>query len=131
MTAVEIPEAPVSPQEETLGAHWRAYVTRIRGGDLGSLPAILALIITIIVFGILRPNFFSDRNFANLFQQGAAITLIVRNGTSFVPEGSTRLQAEDKLLVVTTSEARAEAERRLRAISRRGKLAGWYGERGD
>lgn len=63
--------------------------------------------------------------------QGAAITLVVRDGASFVPESSTRLQAGDKLLVVTTLEARAEAERRLRAVSRRGKLAGWYGERGD
>jgi cell volume regulation protein A len=63
--------------------------------------------------------------------QGAAVTLVVREGKSFVPEPSTRLQAGDKLLVVTTSEARAAAEQRLRAISRRGKLAGWYGERGD
>jgi cell volume regulation protein A len=62
---------------------------------------------------------------------GAAITLVVRDGTSFVPEPSTRLQAGDELLVVTTSDARAPAERRLRAISRRGKLAGWYGEQGD
>jgi cell volume regulation protein A len=57
--------------------------------------------------------------------------MVVRDGKSFVPEGSTRLQAGDKLLVVTTSDARAEAERRLRAVSRRGKLAGWYGEQGD
>jgi NhaP-type Na+/H+ and K+/H+ antiporter len=63
--------------------------------------------------------------------QGAAITLVVRGGKSFVPEPSTRLQAGDKLLVVTTSDARTVAERRLRAVSRRGKLAGWYGERGD
>jgi cell volume regulation protein A len=63
--------------------------------------------------------------------QGAQITMVVRDGKSFVPEGSTRLQAGDKLLVVSTSDARAEAERRLRAVSRRGKLAGWYGEQGD
>ncbi len=63
--------------------------------------------------------------------QGAAITLVVRDGRSFVPEPSTRLQGGDKLLVVTTSDARTTAERRLRAVSRRGKLAGWYGERGD
>jgi NhaP-type Na+/H+ and K+/H+ antiporter len=62
---------------------------------------------------------------------GAAITLVVRDGQSFVPEPSTRLQAGDELLVVTTSDARADAERRLRAVSRRGKLAGWYGEHGD
>ena len=62
---------------------------------------------------------------------GALITLVVREGSSFVPEPSTRLQAGDELLVVTTSAARTTAERRLRAISRRGKLAGWYGERGE
>jgi NhaP-type Na+/H+ and K+/H+ antiporter len=62
---------------------------------------------------------------------GAVITLVVRDGRSFVPEPSTRLLAGDKLLLVATSDARAPAERRLRAISRRGKLAGWYGERGD
>jgi cell volume regulation protein A len=62
---------------------------------------------------------------------GASITLVVRDGKSFVPEASTRLQAGDELLVVTTSDARAPAERRLRAISRRGKLAGWYGEQGQ
>ena len=63
--------------------------------------------------------------------QGAAITLIVREGESFVPEPSTALEAGDDLLVVTTSASRAAAERRLRAVSRRGKLAGWYGERGE
>ncbi|GAB2806167.1 potassium/proton antiporter [Actinoallomurus bryophytorum] len=63
--------------------------------------------------------------------QGAAIMLVVRDGKSFVPGPSTRLQARDKLLVVTTSDVRGVTERRLRAVSRRGKLAGWYGERGD
>jgi cell volume regulation protein A len=62
---------------------------------------------------------------------GAQITLVVRAGLSFVPEPTTRLQAGDELLVVTTNTARPVAERRLRAISRRGKLAGWYGERGE
>jgi potassium/hydrogen antiporter len=61
----------------------------------------------------------------------AAITMIVREGHSFVPEDSTRLRAEDQLLVVTTAALRESVERRLRAVSRRGKLAGWYGERGQ
>lgn len=62
---------------------------------------------------------------------GAAITLVVRDGESFVPGPTTRLRAGDTLLVVTTSAARPAAERRLRAVSRRGKLAGWYGELGE
>ena len=61
----------------------------------------------------------------------AAVTMVVRDGRSFVPEGSTRLRAEDQLLVVTTAAYRQTVERRLRAVSRRGKLAGWYGERGE
>ncbi|MFC4536576.1 potassium/proton antiporter [Sphaerisporangium dianthi] len=61
----------------------------------------------------------------------AAVTMVVREGRSFVPEGSTRLRAEDQLLVVTTAACRKTVERRLRAVSRRGKLAGWYGERGE
>lgn len=60
----------------------------------------------------------------------AAVTLIVREGRSFVPGESTRLRAGDHLLVVTTAAYREAVERRLRAVSRRGKLAGWYGERG-
>lgn len=61
---------------------------------------------------------------------GASVTLIVRNGTSFVPEPTTPLQAGDTLLVVTTDAVREATERRLRAVSRKGKLAGWFGETG-
>ncbi|MEV4382205.1 potassium/proton antiporter [Streptosporangium sp. NPDC049644] len=60
----------------------------------------------------------------------AQVTLIVREGRTFVPTDSTRLRVEDQLLVVTTAACRDTVERRMRAISRRGKLAGWYGERG-
>ncbi|MFI6534875.1 potassium/proton antiporter [Nonomuraea sp. NPDC050547] len=61
---------------------------------------------------------------------GANVTLIVREGRSFVPATTTRIRAEDQLLVVTTASCREQVELRLRAVSRRGKLAGWYGERG-
>jgi cell volume regulation protein A len=60
----------------------------------------------------------------------AAVTMVVRDGRSFVPEVATRIRAGDQLLVVTTAACRETVERRLRAVSRRGKLAGWYGEQG-
>ncbi|MER5628657.1 potassium/proton antiporter [Streptosporangium sp. NPDC002544] len=60
----------------------------------------------------------------------AQVTLIVREGRTFVPTDSTRIKVEDQLLVVTTAACRDTVERRMRAISRKGKLAGWYGERG-
>ncbi|WP_312881381.1 potassium/proton antiporter [Actinomadura alba] len=62
---------------------------------------------------------------------GASITLIVRDGQSFVPGPTDEIRGGDVLLVVATAAARDEAERRLRAISRRGKLAGWFGETGE
>jgi potassium/hydrogen antiporter len=63
--------------------------------------------------------------------RGAAVTLVVRDGVSFVPTDETQLRRGDSLLIVTTASARVEAERRLRAVSRRGKLAAWYGDRGE
>jgi cell volume regulation protein A len=60
----------------------------------------------------------------------ANVALIVRGGTGFVPAPTTTLQAGDRLLIVATAAAREEAERRLRAVSRAGKLAGWFGEHG-
>ncbi|MEU8379019.1 potassium/proton antiporter [Streptosporangium sp. NPDC048865] len=60
----------------------------------------------------------------------AQVTLIVRDGRTFVPTDSTRIRVDDQLLVVTTAACRDTVERRMRAISRKGKLAGWFGERG-
>jgi cell volume regulation protein A len=61
---------------------------------------------------------------------GAVVTLVLRDGTGFVPAPDTRLRTGDALLIVTTAGARDAAERRLRAVSRRGRLARWYGEDG-
>jgi cell volume regulation protein A len=61
---------------------------------------------------------------------GAVVTLVVRDGAGFVPGPDTRLRTGDGLLIVTTAGARDEAERRLRAVSRRGRLARWFGEDG-
>jgi D-xylose transport system permease protein len=60
----------------TLGDHARDYWGRIRGGDMGGLPAILGLVVLCIIFGSLRPRFLSAGNFANLFTQGAQVTII-------------------------------------------------------
>ena len=60
----------------TVGEHFRAYLARVRGGDMGSLPAVLGLLALCVVFAVLRPNFLTAGNFANLFTQGAAVTLI-------------------------------------------------------
>ncbi|MEU1920555.1 potassium/proton antiporter [Streptomyces albogriseolus] len=58
------------------------------------------------------------------------VTLIVREGATLVPDRDTVLRAGDELLLIATPETREDAERRLRAIGRRGKLARWLGEIG-
>jgi cell volume regulation protein A len=61
---------------------------------------------------------------------GAAVTLVLRDGAGFVPAPDTRLRTGDSLLIVATVDVRDIAERRLRAVSRRGRLARWFGEEG-
>ncbi|MCO7221581.1 potassium/proton antiporter [Klenkia sp. PcliD-1-E] len=60
----------------------------------------------------------------------AAVVLVVRDGTPFVPDADTRLMRGDQALLVSARGSRAEAERRLRAVSRAGRLATWRGETG-
>ncbi|WP_370894545.1 potassium/proton antiporter [Janibacter sp. GXQ6167] len=57
--------------------------------------------------------------------KGSNVTLIVRDGSSFVPSPRTPLRAGDQMLIVTTAEARDKVERRIRSVSRYGRLAGW------
>jgi potassium/hydrogen antiporter len=61
---------------------------------------------------------------------GAVVTLVLRDGAGFVPIPETRLKTNDSLLIVATEEVRDAAELRLRAVSRRGRLARWFAEHG-
>ncbi|MFD6150989.1 potassium/proton antiporter [Streptomyces sp. NPDC060243] len=63
--------------------------------------------------------------------KGSAVTLVVREGTSFVPTPTTTLRRGDELLVVATDPVREAAEDRLRAVAHGGKLAGWLGHEDD
>lgn len=78
MTATTAP-APAKPaaEDETLGSAVRGYVSRVRGGDVGSLPAVLGLVVLVVFFSILEPDTFaSNLNFANLLVQAAPVTFI-------------------------------------------------------
>ncbi|GAA4727666.1 potassium/proton antiporter [Pedococcus ginsenosidimutans] len=57
--------------------------------------------------------------------QGANVTLVVRGGRGFVPEPNTVVRRGDQLLIVATADVRAKAEKRVREVSRSGRLAGW------
>ncbi|MFC4586947.1 sugar ABC transporter permease [Sphaerisporangium corydalis] len=76
MSTTMLPGQEAAAQSPGIGGNIRSYVARVRGGDMGALPAILGLIVLCTTFAILRPVFLSAINFANLFTQGAAISLI-------------------------------------------------------
>ncbi len=60
------------------------YFRRVKGGDVGSLPAVLGLIVLVAIFSILQGStFFTALNFANLLNQGTAI-IVLAMGLVFV-----------------------------------------------
>ena len=56
---------------------------------------------------------------------GANVSLVVREGRSFVPRDNDVLRHGDQLLVVAPSAVRERTESRLYAVSRAGRLADW------
>lgn len=57
--------------------------------------------------------------------KGVSVSLIVRDDSSFTPDGRTTLRKGDDLLIVTPRGERDTTERRLQAVSRGGRLATW------
>ncbi|WP_030454358.1 sugar ABC transporter permease [Herbidospora cretacea] len=76
MTTTTAPEEKAVAPSAGLNQQVRDYVERVRGGELGALPAVIGLIVLCTVFAILSPVFLSPVNFANLFTQGAGVTVI-------------------------------------------------------
>ena len=56
---------------------------------------------------------------------GTSVSLVVRGEMSFTPDRQTSLRRGDDVLIVTPRADRDRTERRLQAVSRRGRLAGW------
>jgi cell volume regulation protein A len=59
--------------------------------------------------------------------KGASVSLVVREGSTFVPQLRTVLRHGDELLVVTPRKLREKTEDRLRSVSLSGRLAQWLG----
>ncbi|MFF0308284.1 sugar ABC transporter permease [Streptosporangium sp. NPDC004379] len=68
--------SPRASEAPTISGSVRGYAERVRGGDMGALPAVFGLVVLCTVFSILRPVFLTPGNFANLLTQGAATTVI-------------------------------------------------------
>jgi D-xylose transport system permease protein len=78
------PSTAAPGQQGTLGGIFRDYIAKVRGGDIGSLPAILGLLVLVVVFSVLRPDTFTTKlNVANLVNQSSAI-IVLAMGLVFV-----------------------------------------------
>jgi D-xylose transport system permease protein len=67
----------------TLKGAMRDYWSRIKAGDIGSLPAVLGLVVLCIAFGSMSNVFLTPGNFANLLTQAAAV-IVIAMGLVFV-----------------------------------------------
>lgn len=62
--------------DEGLGGALRAFIDRVRSGDLGVLPVFIGLLLITVVFSTLNPVFLAPNNLVNLLFDAAAIGLI-------------------------------------------------------
>jgi D-xylose transport system permease protein len=70
-------------EKESLKGAAANYLSRIKSGDIGSLPAVLGLVALIAVFGFMSEYFLTNRNFANLLTQAAPV-MVIAMGLVFV-----------------------------------------------
>ncbi|MBX3194094.1 MAG: ABC transporter permease [Schumannella sp.] len=57
---------------DQVGAWWQ----RVRAGDMGALPAVGGFVVLSVLFSLLSPFFFTERNFANLMTQAATLVML-------------------------------------------------------
>ena len=82
-SAEELGDSATTAPVGGFGTYIQAYLARARGGDMGSLPAVGALIVLVIVFSFAENGFWSLGNFANLVTQ-AAPSVLLAMGLVFV-----------------------------------------------
>jgi D-xylose transport system permease protein len=76
--APEAAAAEVPPEllAQSLGQYLRAWWLRVRGGDSGVLPVVLAIVVVAVSFQVANPAFLSPQNLVNLFEQSSIYMLL-------------------------------------------------------
>jgi D-xylose transport system permease protein len=77
-TAAQDAAADVPPElvAQSLGQYLRASWARVRGGNSGVLPVVLAIVVVAISFQIENSKFLSAQNLVNLFEQSTIYMLL-------------------------------------------------------
>jgi len=66
----------IDTTSKSAGEALAEYVAKVRGGDFGSLPALLGLLVLVIFFSSQSDTFLTLGNISNLLAQGAGIVII-------------------------------------------------------
>ena len=76
--APDVAEADVPPEllAQSLGEYIRAWWQRVRSGDSGVLPVVMAIVVVAISFEITNSKFLSPQNLVNLFEQSTVYMLL-------------------------------------------------------
>ena len=76
--APEVAAADVPPEllAQSLGQYLRAWWLRVRGGDSGVLPVVLAIVVVAVSFQIANSKFLSPQNLVNLFEQSTVYMVL-------------------------------------------------------
>ena len=76
--ASQVAEAEVPPElvAQSLGQYLRAWWLRVRSGNSGVLPVVLAIVVVAVSFQIANPTFLSPQNLVNLFEQSAVYMVL-------------------------------------------------------
>src|SRR5216684_377916 len=76
--APEVAEADVPPEllAQSLGQYFRAWWLRVRSGDSGVLPVVLAIVVVAVSFQVANPKFLSSLNLVNLFEQSTVYMVL-------------------------------------------------------
>ena len=81
-------------QQNSLSDVFHASITRLKSGDLGSVPAVLAIVVLVAIFGFSRPDsFLSLLNFANFLDQASSVIVIAMAVTFVLLLGDIDLSA--------------------------------------
>jgi D-xylose transport system permease protein len=76
--APEAAAADVPPEllAQSLGQYLRAWWLRVRSGNSGVLPVVLAIVVVAVSFQVVNPKFLSPQNLVNLFEQSTVYMVL-------------------------------------------------------